>query len=678
MSYIIGISSGLWGIARQQEAEGGIQYVGIARKLSGFPLTQGVRFAQVDLESLAEFNEPDLERKVKHAIESLGIEFGIHSESKAFGEVELPFLDESIADKYRFSHERHYYILSQCIKLNAKYMLVHSSESYSFILASRQLEPLQLVDFWGRPLRTLLEEAEEKGIRAKDELGNLISLSKWAIRQKVIMEVLHLPSFFETLRENINETVRSLEMEIPHAEEELERLRSEIRKLEEKIKEVEEGKTKLSEEERENIIRKMSYFQQSIVTTEAMINERKERKQLYERLRGKIIDAEKKGKKEINPSLLSEDERKEYLRLKEIVEDRWEKRFLESIESTSLAYGSERIAYYLIAKYMELTNDPLWKNIVETNLKYIIEFEKKRRGRKEYSKEDWLRENKIKRLSIDDENFQKDYRLWVPAVSAKYIWGHFMQEKCPSKRPSPFKNKFDLRKLLLEANSKGKKIFFALETPMSSPLIAEWSRLPNPLQMYYLIREIDPEGRILAIALDLEHMLASNIDPEIVVNLLPEDAGRFIRVIHAGYPSVLMPAHIHIPVGSEAMWYLYKIYYKLRQKGMGRENDVYLIFERGAPQEVRQSIIALRIIKEFLEKDVKPEEILKKPEQFKRFFGIDITQIASEDRQRTVIREHAFDPLKGLIVVPEEEYGFLGRAAVEKGKAEHWRKEKYR
>ncbi|MEM7821799.1 MAG: hypothetical protein QXX38_03260 [Candidatus Aenigmatarchaeota archaeon] len=36
------------------------------------------------------------------------------------------------------------------------------------------------------------------------------------------------------------------------------------------------------------------------------------------------------------------------------------------------------------------------------------------------------------------------------------------------------------------------------------------------------------------------------------------------------------------------------------------------------------------------------------------------------------MREHAFDPLRGLIAMPEETHGFFGRAAVEKRKAEEW------
>ena len=106
--------------------------------------------------------------------------------------------------------------------------------------------------------------------------------------------------------------------------------------------------------------------------------------------------------------------------------------------------------------------------------------------------------------------------------------------------------------------------------------------------------------------------------------------------------------------------------------------DFWLIFERGSPEEVRQSIEAVKILVDFLDKDIDPDDIKKHPEKYKSFYGIDFGQVASMDRQKVVIREHAWDPLKGLLQVPEEEHGFLGKGAIEKGKGEEWKKERYR
>jgi hypothetical protein len=85
-------------------------------------------------------------------------------------------------------------------------------------------------------------------------------------------------------------------------------------------------------------------------------------------------------------------------------------------------------------------------------------------------------------------------------------------------------------------------------------------------------------------------------------------------------------------------------------------------------------VTALKIMAEHLEKDIPPERL--PPE----FFGIVTGEIASEERQLAIIREHARDPLKGLISVPEEEYTFLSRAALEKPGVtpEKWKKEELR
>ena len=54
--------------------------------------------------------------------------------------------------------------------------------------------------------------------------------------------------------------------------------------------------------------------------------------------------------------------------LKKLHEDAIEetkKEFLDAISTTDLSYGPERAAYYIIiAKWMQKTDDPLWKSIV--------------------------------------------------------------------------------------------------------------------------------------------------------------------------------------------------------------------------------------------------------------------------------------------------------------------------
>jgi len=359
---------------------------------------------------------------------------------------------------------------------------------------------------------------------------------------------------------------------------------------------------------------------------------------------------EEKGKKDPNAMELTEEERGKIVNeMKNFIENETKKTFIEAIYSFSrrseLHYGTERLPYYIIAKYMEITKDPLWKNIVDASIKYFSKLEGK-------TTDEWLKSRKIKNISMDDDNFVKEYKIWVPAVAAKYIWGHFNRDNGK-----------------LKNLAKKYNIIIAFETAMGEE---ERMRLANPLHLYYLVKEL---GENFSIALDLEHILGANINPEIALDLLPEDAGKFIRLIHTGHPSPLQPAHLRIGLGSEEQIYLYKIYYKLRKKGMGVENDCYIIFERGEETEFQESIQALRLIKEFLEKDVEPEIASRDP----KFFGFDIGEFKSLERQRAIIREHAFDPLAGLIVAREETHGELGRLALEKGKRpEEWLKERYK
>jgi len=42
------------------------------------------------------------------------------------------------------------------------------------------------------------------------------------------------------------------------------------------------------------------------------------------------------------------------------------------------------------------------------------------------------------------------------------------------------------------------------------------------------------------------------------------------------------------------------------------------------------------------------------------------------------MREHAWDPLEGLLSVPEEKHTFFSKTAVEKQKGQEWEKRKYR
>jgi len=322
----------------------------------------------------------------------------------------------------------------------------------------------------------------------------------------------------------------------------------------------------------------------------------------YERIRSKIKDKEITEKKH-----------------NEILKEAYKKALFDFVDSNELEYGAERIAYIIIAKWMQKNNDPLWKSIVGKN--------------------------------IPDNKLMEKNKDWVPAVSSKYIWGHFNPRDPRHKDPKPLLKKY--------------KIYFVFESQMGSAGVEGLYRLTRPRDMAFLCRTIGSEW--VGVCFDFEHVLSQNIDPKKEIESIPYKLASHIKVCHLGWPTSHVPAHMPIPLGSSAQIYLYERLFELRKKGF---KEGYLIFERAAAGR-GSTILSLRLIKEFLEKDVPPKELPLS------FFGMR-SKGPEIGRQELAVRDHALDPLKGMLAVPEEEYTFLSKTATEKGKAEIWKKEKYK
>jgi hypothetical protein len=165
-------------------------------------------------------------------------------------------------------------------------------------------------------------------------------------------------------------------------------------------------------------------------------------------------------------------------------------------------------------------------------------------------------------------------------------------------------------------------------------------------------------------------MLGNNIDPQEEIEKLPSEAGKLVRVVHVTTPSPLNPSHMPVYMASEAQVYIYEMLWKLRKKGF---KDGVILFERGGEEgQVKETVEVIRVIASHLEKDVEPKELPLE------FFGMREGG-PRYSRQIVAIREHALDPLKGMLQVPEEQYTLLGTKAREKGKLEEWAKgEQYR
>jgi hypothetical protein len=112
----------------------------------------------------------------------------------------------------------------------------------------------------------------------------------------------------------------------------------------------------------------------------------------------------------------------------------------------------------------------------------------------------------------------------------------------------------------------------------------------------------------------------------------------------------------------------------MRKTGFGKNNKAYVIYERGGAKDPYQKAVAvLRLAVKSLEQDIKPDEL---PEEY---FGMKGPTAGGYYRQRGIIQDHAWEPLKDLLEIPEEEWTFLSQTAIKKGKKpEVWKKGEFR
>jgi len=114
----------------------------------------------------------------------------------------------------------------------------------------------------------------------------------------------------------------------------------------------------------------------------------------------------------------------------------------------------------------------------------------------------------------------------------------------------------------------------------------------------------------------------------------------------------------------------------MRQTGFGKSSNEtsYIIYERGAAKDpYQESVTVLRLAVRSLEQDIPPDEL---PEEY---FGMKGPVAGDFHRQRQIVQDHAWEPLKDLLEAPDEEWSFLSQAAMKKGKkSEVWKKGEFR
>jgi sugar phosphate isomerase/epimerase len=318
--------------------------------------------------------------------------------------------------------------------------------------------------------------------------------------------------------------------------------------------------------------------------------------------------------------------------------------------------------YHIMGHYMFYNKDPIWVEMASLYGKELAPYALN------YEDDRWLDKAWDQAQKKNDRQFKE---FFYGTIGAKFLEGHV--KRIFEWLNNDFIGKEIKGKQELIDIAKNLKITF--ETPDArDPTHAGLFVLWQQRQIYVAIKNIRKTLKTdkVWMLVDFEHMATQGVDPikdmEDILKKIP-DFGTLAIAIHANAPN---PGHAHLPLELgdvrvyKLMWYLYRT-------GFGKDKLVYVIYERGGGDDpFKQSVETLRHIITYIQKNVDPDHL--PPE----FFGVKGAVAGSEIRQEAIVRDHAWEPLKDLLEMPEEEWGLLSSSAVKKGKAKEWEKAKNR
>ncbi len=679
MVYTVGISSGWWGIAKTPDLLGlGLKAMSAA--------TYGVTFVQLDIESPAEFREPLLQQQLTIAREDLGLEYGIH------GEFDMR-LENSIKDFWDIFQERLIDHIRGAVETKTAYMHFHASSEPPPTFGSAMIGTrfYRLVGPDGKTLYNVLNSFSFSGEGDKraftsEKYPHLTSKQIETIRRIVLDNYLagggpepSDPKYRKfgdemspyqsigaliaigDVRENLTKAM--IDRLVP----DLER-RAIARGLPIRTS-------------REHVVAPTPDNPRGIGPVDLPVQEWiQEVKQAVERgdmpidnyINSLTVHANLRGK----PLENHVQEIRELAR--EEMYDKVEEYLKKDLAEKYVPFFGfdERLAYELVGRLLQGSSQ--WKKICYTDyVRSQMKAQFTAEGKTFKGDEDITVENLFR------SNDRRVQALVSTVVAMEYINGHFealMQFRDPN--TGKFTEVISKSGATIKDYIKDNKIVVTFETPQIEAKQEGLLRIVRSEHIYQLakkIRSFKGNENYLSdcvfMSLDFEHMLTHNLNIDLEIDELPPDGGALCKVIHVGNPKPVHPAHAPIYIGSEAQELNYRYLYKLRKKGF---KDGWIIFERGGGQSplewMRSSVFALRLIVEYLEKEMDPDKL--PPE----FYGITPESEFSEQRQMTVVEQYFFAPLSGTLAIPEEEHTFLGRVATERPgmTPDKWKKEELR
>ncbi|MEM0242891.1 MAG: hypothetical protein QXT34_00325 [Candidatus Aenigmatarchaeota archaeon] len=721
--YVIGITPGAYQIARAAGAEAAREFAGIEEKLR-YGYTVGCNFFQIDQEVFGEFVEPNLIKRISRLIQEMNIQWALHG--LIIGEI-YQTLESMNFILWKLSHlilNRDLiflYEILQEIKRNnySKEVFPH----YTIYHASRELV-VGYALFREREIISEVLTINPEGNTNWDEfLEKRKKLKEWFLEN--VFEILFRREILKRfagfipspLLFALANSLYILFKDDKISEDDLRKILEEIEENKKIVDDIINSFKNLKNN-------KIELIDENIIRIEASLSNFL--RNVYPKVK-KIYEKVENFFKEKN---LENEFKKAKLKSLENSYTIYKQQYERGIAKGAIFY--EDIAMLLVCKdvefgYLEENYESfLSKKTCEFLIKRLLDNKKIEEHVKEtYKKLDGNFEKELIDIEKGEINLTPELNTLASIV---YSISHFLvsienfpeileetrrriyhlsEEEKKNIEEFAKKKPYEKLKILIEELRKiginrEEAFFIAIETPEASPPYEGLRRICKLKDVFIASEALNLEFQIrcntkekaFAACIDTEHLLSNafNVNSEIeeligYVEKWKNEIYSRVAIYHIGVPKPYFgTTHIPFDIGSDEQYLIYEYSFKLKKAGFNDEkkNDLerysYLIFERGGGQLpfqfLRTVLLALRIIKKYLDMNIEPNEIEKNKEYYSEFFGFDEQFI----KEREIIFQHALDPLKGMIVWPEEAHTILGREAIERfrKRPEEWASEEYK
>lgn len=630
-NFRIGTTSGLHYIARSEELATAI------RKL-GFTLTRGTSVIQLDQDVPHEVTWTEGEQ-IRKIARKQGIDVTSH------GSLQVPMAIPERSD-WRDAHDHMQKSIRSAVFSGASYVVFHTCTNVWLELityASRKLT-MSFCDHEGHFISGILKECKP--------------LRDWFVRRRGDFYIRDILTSKENVEWQAQASIKLDNWVKDEIQNRLSAIGAEQSLIDSALQVSRFPEIGLSQGEAARIMESATQSGKSIEEARALVQQEEQRKKSLLLKGRKVMD----------------DIHKESIYKRSEVQDNEMRKALESKLAAGKRWDSEELrsavgildGYQIMAHYMFFKKDPLWVEMAKLHPTLT------ERYRMNYNDPEWLEEAWRQAEENNDREFKN---FFYGVVGAKFLEGHI--KKILEWMNGDFMKELSRFPDAEELKGIAKRIYIAIENPEArDPQHAGLHLLWDVPQIFIAIKTIRKTlkgaDNVWMLA-DYEHWATQGVDPvrrmESFVKEHPE-FGEYCIAVHANAPN---PTHAHEPIELGDVR-VYKLLYYMWKSGFGRSRPVYIIYERGGGEDpYKKAISALRLMVNFMVQDIHPDKL--PPE----FFGIKGAVEGSMWRQRQIIRDHMYEPMKDLMEMPDEEFTMLSSTILKKGKRpEQWKKAEFR